>query len=140
MQGKLENIFDNLKQQLNENPVDIEAAVLLGNYYYDQNNAAQSIVYYQYALHLNPNQPGVHTDLGTMYWKNGDMGMAERAFREVISRYPDFGNAYLNLGLLLARGKQQFNEARKVWQHLLDHCPDHPATEKAQQLLASSLQ
>ena len=138
MQGKLENIIDNLKQQLNNNPVDIEAAVMLGNYYYDQNNAAQSIVYYQYALNLNPNQPAVQTDLGTMYWRNGDMGIAERAFREVITRYPDFGNAYLNLGLLLARGKFQTKEARKVWQQLLDLCPDHPATGKARQLLAAN--
>ena len=139
MQGKLEHIIDNLKQQLNKNPVDIEAAVMLGNYYYDQSDAAQSIVYYQYALDLNPNQPAVRTDLGTMFWKNGDIGIAERNFREVIAHYPDFGNAYLNLGLLLARGKHQVSDARKVWQQLIDLCPGHPAVDKARQLLASSL-
>ncbi len=135
MQGKLENIIENLKQQLILNPVDISAAVMLGNYYYDRSDAAQSIVYYQYALKLNPNQPGVQTDLGTMYWKNGDLGIAERQFREVIARYPDFGNAYLNLGLLLLKGRQQTNEARTIWQELRERCPDHPAAAKAQQML-----
>ena len=135
MQGTLENIFDDLKQQLINNPVDIGAAVMLGNYYYDHDNVAQSIVYYQYALKLNPNQPGVQTDLGTMFWKNGDLGIAERQFRDVIARYPDFGNAYLNLGLLLLRGMQQVAEARAVWSKLVECCPEQPAAAKAQEML-----
>lgn len=140
MDGNLENIQNQLKQQLNENPTDIESAVMLGNHFYDRGNAAQAIVYYQYALNLNPNQPGVQTDMATMFWDNGDLGLAERHFREVISRYPDFANAYLNLGLLLFRGKQQLKEAAMIWQQLLDRAPDHPAAEKAKQLLNTHYQ
>ncbi|WP_455206405.1 tetratricopeptide repeat protein [Kaarinaea lacus] len=140
MDGNIENVVTQLKQQLNDNPTDIEAAVILGNHYYDRGNAAQAIVYYQYALKLNPNQPGVQTDMATMYWDNGDIGIAEHNFREVIARYPDFANAYLNLGLLLFRGKQQLKEAAIMWQQLLDRCPEHPAAQKAQQLLNAHFQ
>ncbi|HEY5602739.1 MAG TPA: tetratricopeptide repeat protein [Gammaproteobacteria bacterium] len=140
MDENLDNIVAQLKQQLNENPADTGAAVMLGNHFYDRGNTAQSIVYYQYALNLNPDQPGVLTDMATMYWDNGDLGLAERKFREVISRYPDFANAYLNLGLLLLRGKRQVKEAALVWQQLLARCPQHPAAEKAQQLLNTHYQ
>jgi protein O-GlcNAc transferase len=140
MEGKLDNIVVQLKQQLNDNPTDIEAAVLLGNHFYDRGNPAQAIVYYQYALILNPNQPGVQTDMATMFWDNGDLGLAERHFREVVARYPDFANAYLNLGLLLFRGKQQIKEAATMWQQLLERCPEHPAAEKAKQLLSAHYQ
>ncbi|WP_455222805.1 tetratricopeptide repeat protein [Kaarinaea lacus] len=140
MEGNLDDIKEQLKQQLVENPTDIEAAVMLGNYFYDRGNAAQAIVFYQHALNLNPNQPGVQTDMATMFWDNGDMGIAERHFREVISRYPDFANAYLNLGLLLFRGRQQLKEAAMLWQQLLERCPEHPAAEKARQLLSSHYQ
>ncbi|MDX1811827.1 MAG: tetratricopeptide repeat protein [Gammaproteobacteria bacterium] len=140
MEGNPDNIKKQLKQQLNENATDIEAAVMLGNYFYDLGDAAQAIIYYQHALNLNPNQPGVQTDMATMFWDNGDLGIAERHFREVIARYPDFANAYLNLGLLLFRGRQQLKEAALLWQELLERCPEHPAAEKARQLLSSHYQ
>ena len=53
----------------------------------------------------------------------------------MIAKYPDFGNAYLNLGLLLLKGKQQLFEARTIWRQLMERCPEHPAAEKAQKLL-----
>jgi protein O-GlcNAc transferase len=140
MDGNPDNIVIQLKQRLNDNPSDIATAVLLGNHFYDRGNATQSIVYYQHALNLNPDQPGVQTDMATMYWDNGDLGLAERNFREVIARYPDFANAYLNLGLLLFRGKQQVKEAATMWQHLLARFPEHPAAQKAQQLLNAHYQ
>jgi len=140
MEGNPDVIKEQLKQQLLENPTDTEAAVMLANFFYDRGNAAQAIIYYQHALKLNPNQPGVQTDMATMFWENGDLGIAEHHFREVISRYPDFANAYLNLGLLLFRGKQQVKEAATLWQQLLERCPEHPASDKAKQLLSAHYQ
>jgi len=121
--------------RLNQNPRDIEAAVTLGNMYYDQDEAAQSILYYNVALDVNPNQPGVRTDMGTMYWKNGNVSFAERAFRQVVQEFPGFGNAYLNLGYLLLHAKNEVKEARRFWQQLVDQYPDEAATEQAEKLL-----
>jgi tetratricopeptide (TPR) repeat protein len=127
--------FDQLKERLNKNCNDIDAAIALGNIYYDKGDAGQSIIYYRLALDINPALPGVRTDLGTMYWRNNDVGLAEQAFREAIKHDPSFGHAYVNLGLLLHRAKGNVNEARAVWQELLKINPGHDVATKARELL-----
>jgi len=129
------NSVAQLKERLNKDGNDIEAAISLGNIFYDNGDAGQSILYYQRALAINPDLPGVRTDLGTMYWRNDDISLAEQAFREAIKRDPSFGHAYVNLGLLLHRAKDNVKEARSVWQQLLAVNPDHDVATKARELL-----
>lgn len=129
------NTIAQLKERLNLDINDIDAAISLGNIYFDNGDMAQSILYYQRALAINPDMPGVRTDLGTMYLNNGDVGLAEQAFREVIARDPGFGNAYVNLGVLLYRAKGNLSEAHAVWQQLLDINPNHDAATKARELM-----
>jgi tetratricopeptide (TPR) repeat protein len=129
------NTVAQLKERLNKDSNDIDAAISLGNLYYDNGDAGQSIIYYQRALAINPDLSGVRTDLGTMYWRNDDISLAEQAFRDAISRDPSFGHAYVNLGLLLHRAKNNVNEARTVWQQLLTIHPEHDVAAKARELL-----
>lgn len=129
------NSVAELKERLNKDGKDIEAAITLGNIFYDNGDAGQSILYYQRALAIDPDLPGVRTDLGTMYWRNDDISLAEQAFRETIARDPSFGHAYVNLGLLLHRAKNNVNEARTVWQQLLAVNPEHDVATKARELL-----
>jgi tetratricopeptide (TPR) repeat protein len=129
------NTVAQLKERLNKDGNDLDAAISLGNIYYDNGDAGQSILYYQRALDINPDLPGVRTDLGTMYWRNEDISLAEKAFREAISRDPGFGHAYVNLGLLLHRARDNINEAREVWQQLLTIDPNHEVAPKARELL-----
>jgi tetratricopeptide (TPR) repeat protein len=124
-----------LKERLNKDSNDLDAAISLGNIFYDNGDAVQSILYYQRALEINPDLPGVRTDLGTMYWRNDDISLAEKAFREAIRRDPSFGHAYVNLGLLLHRARDNINEAREVWQQFLTIDPDHEVAPKARELL-----
>lgn len=124
-----------LKARLNKNINDIEAAIALGNAYYDQGEASQSIIYYRLALDIDPTRVGVRTDLGTMYWRNDDVSLAEQAFREAIARDIGFGNAYVNLGLLLHRAKNSVTDARTVWKQFLDANPEHGAVGKIRKLL-----
>ena len=130
-----ENIVAELKQRLNTNSSDIEAAITLGNIYYDVGDPAQAILYYRQALDINPDVPGVLTDMGTMYWRNNDINLAEQAFREAIAKDGSFGNAYVNLGQLLYRAKNDVVEARVVWQQLLTVNLGHAAVAKARELL-----
>ena len=129
------NSVAQLKERLNKDSQDIDAAIALGNIYYDLGDAGQSILYYQRALAINPDLSGVRTDLGTMCWRNDDISLAEQAFREAIARDPSFGHAYVNLGLLLHRAKNDVNEARSVWQQLLTVNPNHDVAAKARELL-----
>lgn len=128
------------RARLNTNADDLEAALGLGNLFFDIGEAAQSIIYYNIALAINPDQPGARTDMGTMYWRNGDVSMAERCFRHVVEHYPGFGNAYLNLGLLLVNARMEPKAGQAYWRELLDKYPEHPAAERARSLLTDSSQ
>jgi protein O-GlcNAc transferase len=129
------NSIYQLKERLNKDINDIEAALSLGNVYYDMNDAPRSIIYYRRVLDINPALPSARTDLGAMYWRNDDIGLAEQAFRDAIASDSSFGQAYVNLGLLLHRAKGNVSEARAVWQKLLDVDPNHTLAEKARELL-----
>lgn len=124
-----------LIERLNKNAKDIDAALSLGNMYFDQKNAGLAVLYYRLALDINPALPGVWTDMGTMYWQNGNVSLAEQAFREAIARDADFGHAYVNLGLLLQHAKNKVAEARETWQQLVTRNADHPVAGKARELL-----
>jgi tetratricopeptide (TPR) repeat protein len=127
--------IDQLKARLNRDLKDIEAAVSLGNAYYDKGDPGMAVLYYRHALDVDPSLSGVRTDMGAMYWRNENVSMAEQAFREVIERDPAFGFAYVNLGLLLQMAKGNVSEARSVWQKLLDINPAHDVADKARSLL-----
>jgi len=133
MDGK--NTVEQLKECLNNDINDIEAALSLGNLCYDNGDAPQAVLYYRHALDINPDLSGVRTDMGAMYWKNGDVSLAEKAFREVIARDPSFGHAYVNLGQLLHKAKGNIAEARSVWQQLITVNPSHEIAGKARELL-----
>jgi len=124
-----------LKERLNKDISDIDAALTLANLYYDMNDAPSAIVYYRRVLDINPALSNARTDLGAMYWRNEDVGLAEQAFREAIVHEPGFGQAYVNLGLLLRHAKNNVTEARGVWQQLLAVNPDHALAGKARELL-----
>jgi cytochrome c-type biogenesis protein CcmH/NrfG len=129
------NTVTQLKERLSKDSNDIEAAISLGNIFYDNGDAGQAILYCRRALDINPDLPGVRTDLGTMYWHNDDISLAEQAFRDAIARDSGFGHAYVNLGLLLHRAKDNVTEARTVWQQLLTVNPEHDVAAKARELL-----
>ncbi len=129
------NDISQLKERLNNDINDIEAALSLGNLYYDMNDAPRSIVYYRRVLDINPDLTNARTDLGAMYWRNEDIGLAEQAFRDAIATDSGFGQAYVNLGLLLRHAKGKVAEARAVWQQLLEVNPNHAMAAKARELL-----
>jgi len=129
------NDINSLKERLNNDINDVDAALALGNIYYDMNDAPRSIVYYRHVLDLNPALPNARTDLGAMYWRNEDIGLAEQAFRDAITADSSFGQAYVNLGLLLQHARGNVTEARAVWQQLLSVNPDHSLAAKARELL-----
>jgi len=140
MAKDIDTMISQLLIQLNSDPNDITTAVQLGNLHFDKGDAPRAVLYYQHALSLDEGQPDVRTDMGTMYWENGNVSLAELAFRKVIDNFPEFGNAYLNLGLLLVRAKNQIQEGRDLWQELINKFPTHSAVPRARQLLMESYQ
>ncbi|MDH5257768.1 MAG: hypothetical protein OEX07_07160 [Gammaproteobacteria bacterium] len=134
-----QDVFLKLKKRLNENPNDIEAATLLGNICYDNQEPAQAIVYYRIALDIDPSLPTVRTDMATMYWQIDNVAHAELAYRQVIEEHPGFGNAYLNLGFLLMHAKQEIKAARVVWTDLITGWPKDETAPKIRDLLMETM-
>ena len=134
-----DKLYAEYRLRLNENANDLEAAVGIGNMYYDAKEPAQAVLYYRIALDIEPNQPGVMTDMATMYWHNDNTAQAEQAYRTVIASYPGFGNAYLNLGYLLTHAKKQHQEAREIWEALIEGWPNDPAANKIRELIAETV-
>lgn len=128
------------KERLNRDIDDIEAALSLGNAYYDVNDAPSAILYYRRVLDINPDMPNVLTDMGAMYWRNDDIGLAEKAFRDAIAVDSVFGAAYLNLGFLLRDAKGNLTEARAIWNQFLEANPQHELAGKARDLLRETSQ
>jgi Flp pilus assembly protein TadD len=124
-----------LKERLNNDVNDVEAALSLGNFYYDKGDAGQAVLYYRHVLDMDPSRSGVRTDMGAMYWRNENVSLAEQAFRQVIAQEPGFGHAYVNLGLLLQHARGDIMGARAAWQQLVDFDPDHEVADRARQLL-----
>lgn len=135
MKEKIVVDIEQLKARLNSNINDIEAAIALGNVYYDQGDAGLAVLYYRHTLDLDPKLANVRTDMGAMYWRSGNVSLAEQAFREAIAHDPNFGHAYVNLGYLLHQAKNNLTEARAAWQQLVTINPDHEVTGKARELL-----
>ena len=136
----LETTIAQLRERLNANPDGAdaaEAAATLGNIFYDEEDPPHAIMYYLIALEIDPDQPGTRTDMGAMLWQTGNVALAERAFRRVLAEHPDFGNAYINLGLLLEHGMGDTAQAREIWQTLVDRYPDDPSAEEARRLLTT---
>jgi len=138
-EGTVDNeLINGLRERLNQNTQDAEAAIQLGNYYFDQQVPSQALVYYAIALQIDQAQPGVKTDMGTMYWSNGNFSYSEQTFKDVIKNFPGFGNAYLNLGMLYRNIKKDPLKAIKVWKELVEGYPEDAAAEQARKLLAEA--
>ena len=123
------------KARLNENPNDAEAAATLGNIYRPEGcTACDPVLPRRPRDRPRPTRcahgPGHHV------WHNGDIALAEQAFRRVIADHPGFGNAYINLGHLLREVRKDAAQAREIWRTLAAQYPEDPATAEAVRLLA----
>lgn len=54
--------------------------------------------------------PALTYTLGNLYLQSQQNDLAEKAYRDAISKFPNFARAYLNMGLVLVQG-QRFEEA-----------------------------
>jgi Flp pilus assembly protein TadD len=74
-------------------------------------NAEKAIAQYQAALDQNPEQPGIHTILGTLYDQQQQPEQSEAHYRKALAIDPDFAPAANNLAYLLASSERSLDEA-----------------------------
>jgi Flp pilus assembly protein TadD len=86
---------------------------------------AEAIAIYNRIILLEPNLPGVHSNLGNIFNALGRFSEAEKAFRKAVLLKPDFAVAYSNLGNALKdQGRPQ--EAETAHRHAIALNPGLP--------------
>jgi Flp pilus assembly protein TadD len=122
-----------LKQRLESNPRDVEAAVQLGNMYMDARKYDQAISYYEKALAVGPN-PDVATDVGICYRSKGDNKRALEVFRKVSAENPDHWQSRFNEAIVLM-DTGELEAARAIVGDLQKKHPDDPDIKRFGELL-----
>ena len=114
-----------------QNPQDLQPRVQLGNLFFDGEQYAQSITWYEQALKINPNDANVSTDLGVAYYYTNQPDKALAQFDRSLSIDPKHVKTLLNVGIVRAFGKQDFGGAAKAWQQVVDLSPNSPEGQAA---------
>lgn len=114
-----------------QNPNDVQPRVQLGNIFFDGEQYAQSITWYEQALKINPTDANVSTDLGVAYYYTNQPDKALAQFDRSLSVDPKHIKTLLNVGIVRAFGKQDFAGAAKAWQQVVDLSPNSPEGQAA---------
>jgi cytochrome c-type biogenesis protein CcmH/NrfG len=115
-----------LQAEAAKNPRDVQPRVQLGNMFFDGEQYAQAITWYEQALALNANDANVSTDLGVAYYYTNQPDRALTQFDRSLSVDPKHIKTLLNIGIVRAFGKQDLAGAGKAWQQVVDLAPDSP--------------
>jgi cytochrome c-type biogenesis protein CcmH/NrfG len=120
-----------LENMAAQNAKDPQPRVQLGNIYFDGEQYAQAITWYEQAIALNPNDPNVSTDLGVAYYYTNQPDRALRQFDHSLTVDPKHIKTLLNVGIVRAFGKQDLQGAAQAWQQVVDIDPNSPEGQAA---------
>jgi len=138
MQAALAQAAAPLLDAVNKNPNDYDSLVKLGNVFYDGQQYASAIPYYERALVVHPENPDVRTDMGTAYWYTGDADKAIAAMETSLKYRPGHPQTLFNLGWVRWQGKADPKGAISAWEQLLKANPDYPQRQQVEQYIAKA--
>lgn len=127
-----------LLDAVNKDPNDYDSLVKLGDIFYDGQQYASAIQYYERALGLHPENPDVRTDMGTAYWYTGDADKAIAAMETSLKYRPGHPQTLFNLGWVRWQGKGDPKGAVEAWEKLLKANPDYPQRQQVEQYIAKA--
>ena len=137
-QAMVEQSAAPLLEALKQNPNDFDSLVKLGNVFYDGQQFANAIQYYERALALQPENVDVRTDMGTAYWYSGNADKALAELQTSLKYKPGHPQTLFNLGWVRWQGKADPKGAIEAWQQLLKTNPDYPEKQKVEQYIAKA--
>ena len=126
--------------ELRSKPNDPALLAKAGNVYYDAQQFAEAIKYYEAALKVDPKDPNVRSDMATAYFSLGDADRAIAELNTSLQYRPDHPQTLLNLGLIKWRAKMDIEGAVAAWQKLLDTNPNFEQAAQVKQLIAQARQ
>lgn len=114
-----------------QNPNDAQPRVQLGNAFFDAEQYALAISWYEQAIALNPRDTNVSTDLGVAYYYTNQVDRALAQFDNSLKSDPNHTKTLLNVGIVKAFGKQDFAGAAAAWELVAKLSPDSPEGQAA---------
>jgi cytochrome c-type biogenesis protein CcmH/NrfG len=127
-----------LLDAVSKDPSDYDSLVKLGNLYYDGQQFANAIQYYERALVIHPDNPDVRTDMGTAFWYTGNADKALAELQTSLKYRPGHPQTLFNLGWVRWQGKTDPKGAVEAWQSLLKANPDYPGKQQVEQYIAKA--
>ncbi|MBI5419310.1 MAG: tetratricopeptide repeat protein [Deltaproteobacteria bacterium] len=106
---------------------EADARMHMGVTYLGQRNLPAAMRELIRASELDPENPEIDMVLGLAYRSRGDLGEAERHFRNAIEKKPDYADAHNNLGIVLSnlgRGDEALGEFEAAASNVLYPTPE----------------
>jgi tetratricopeptide (TPR) repeat protein len=126
-----------LRDAAARDPRDARSRVELANLYFDADRFQDAVRWYEDALKIDPRNVNASTDLGISYYYLNQADRALQQFDRSLAIDPKHSKTLLNIGIVLAFGKEDLAGAAKAFQRVLDVAPDSPDGRAARQALES---
>lgn len=126
-----------LRTVAENDPGNVEVRVQLANLYYDGERYDLAAPWYESALALNANDADVSTDLGVCYYQDGQIDRALAQFDHSLGVDPRHVKTLLNVGIVLAFGKQDLAAATQAWERVIEVAPASQEADIARRALES---
>jgi tetratricopeptide (TPR) repeat protein len=120
---------------VNSDPNNAEAAVQLGNTYFDAEQYTDAITWYTRSLEIDPKNPDASTDLGVSYYYTNQTDLALAQFEQSLAIDPVHTKTLLNKGIVLAFGRQDLDGAAAAWKQVVALAPESPEGQAASRAL-----
>jgi tetratricopeptide (TPR) repeat protein len=132
--GEIRHHMEVLKKEVDENPDDTlkmrEYADLLASAHKQE----EAVIYYYNILNINPRRTDILSSLAFIYFNKNDFTKAKDVVEKILLYEPGNTEAIYNLGAIAASaGKKE--EARKIWEELLNKYPDSNEAKLAENSL-----
>jgi tetratricopeptide (TPR) repeat protein len=112
-----------------------EAAMTLGNWYFDQHAWKPAIVQYENAIRAGLDNPDLRTDLGSAYRFSGDPEKAIEQYETAQKRNPNHENSLFDLAALYLQSKKDPARASALLEEFIRRFPQSGARLRAEELL-----
>ncbi len=126
--------------ELKSKPNDPALLAKAGDVYYDAQQFAEAIKYYESSLKADPKDPNVRSDMATAYYYLGDADRAIAELNTSLQYRPNHPQTLLNLGLIKWQAKMDIEGAVATWQKLLDTNPNFEQAAQVKQMIAQARQ
>jgi cytochrome c-type biogenesis protein CcmH/NrfG len=127
-----------LLEKLKSDPNNTDLLTRVGDLYQATHQFKEAAAYYDKALHVDPKNVPIRTQMASCLFYDGDVDGAISQLQQSLRYDPKDANSLFNLGMIELRGKKDTKGALAAWQLLLKSNPQLSADRKAavQKLIA----